>query len=309
MKNKPIIIWMVLGLLAAGCGPATLDSARRTGQSTLTARELFETVAGNTLELQAYDFSAQVYFDRSGRLAAVDPAGQKDTGIWDIRNDDHLCLRFEIWYYGDIRCYSVTAGKRQGQLNFFTENGAAYYQAGLQPGDVAGLQATSRTTPESPTYLRQTLATEASSGQSSETAAEVSPAATVAGPVDSATAGRDRATAAVRKLAGDCPGCNLAGADLKEARLEGANLEGANLRGADLRYANLKRARLQNADLSGARLNHANLPGADLRGANLNRADFSGANLLLADLTGTSREGTTLTNAYLENTKGLEEQP
>ncbi|MER3476774.1 MAG: low-complexity protein, partial [Leptolyngbya sp. ERB_1_2] len=53
---------------------------------------------------------------------------------------------------------------------------------------------------------------------------------------------------------GECSGCNLAGANLKEihalgadlrnANLEGANLTGANLEGADLTGANLKKANL-----------------------------------------------------------------
>lgn len=64
-----------------------------------------------------------------------------------------------------------------------------------------------------------------------------------------------------------CPGCDLA-----DAQLSGLIAELANLKGADLTRAVLYKARLRGADLTGASLNGANLSGADLRntkGANL----------------------------------------
>ena len=86
-----------------------------------------------------------------------------------------------------------------------------------------------------------------------------------------------------------CPGCDLAGADLRRRDLTGADLTGANLAGAVLHRAILSRADLTNANLSGANLNRADLTFATLRGADLAnamlyqadaaRADFSGADL------------------------------
>jgi uncharacterized protein YjbI with pentapeptide repeats len=65
----------------------------------------------------------------------------------------------------------------------------------------------------------------------------------------------------------DCPGCNLAGAQLKRRNLGGANLSGANLAGASFH-----RAVLRGANLSGADLTEANLNKTDLLQANLSRA-------------------------------------
>lgn len=66
-----------------------------------------------------------------------------------------------------------------------------------------------------------------------------------------------------------CPSCNLAGADLRQAKLNGANLEGANLAGARLSYADLSGVNLRKADLRGAHLDGADLSYADMDGANL----------------------------------------
>ena len=95
-------------------------------------------------------------------------------------------------------------------------------------------------------------------------------------PVAPAAAG----TAEARFLAGeskDCPGCTLAGADLRYRDLTGADLTGANLAGAVLH-----RAVLKSATLAGANLDTANLNAADLTLADFTGADLSGALLYRA---------------------------
>ncbi|MCW5696500.1 MAG: pentapeptide repeat-containing protein [Bauldia sp.] len=76
----------------------------------------------------------------------------------------------------------------------------------------------------------------------------------------------------------DCPGCDLAGADLKRRNLAGADLSGANLTGATLH-----RAVLAGAILDGANLLGANLNAADLKNASLVGADLSYSLLFLTD--------------------------
>lgn len=74
-----------------------------------------------------------------------------------------------------------------------------------------------------------------------------------------------------------CPSCDLAGADLRQAKLNDANLEGANLAGALLSHADLSGANLKTADLRGAHLGGADLGYADFEGASLNGTVLEGA--------------------------------
>ena len=53
---------------------------------------------------------------------------------------------------------------------------------------------------------------------------------------------------------GDCPKCDLSGADLTGADLTGADLTKADLTGVNLREATLTGANLEEATLTGARL-------------------------------------------------------
>ena len=300
---KPLHLILIVGttLFFSGCSSITLNSAKQKGNNELAARDIFDLVSGNTLTLTAYDFDGKVYFSEQGKLAGIDNEGQRDTGSWDIKNNDQLCLKFKIWYYGDLNCYSVVTDNERNLVSFFTSNGAAYYNGSVDRGDSSGL-ATQIKTKESSKFLRQTLAEEKTSTPQ--------PQDTAPGSGDQTPSPEKIASIAtssgVRALAQKCNGCNLAGADLKEAMLVKAELEGADLSRADLRYANLRRARLAGANLSGALLNHANLPGADLRGCDLRGADLRGANLLLTDLTNADLTGADLTNAHIENTIGLE---
>lgn len=103
---------------------------------------------------------------------------------------------------------------------------------------------------------------------------------------------------------GECPGCNLQGADLRRLDLTGVNLEGANLKKANLFYtvldgANLSGTNLQSANMAYARaiplvtdamdetgesvVIPAQFIGANLASALMNYADFSGAEMMEAD--------------------------
>jgi len=127
-------------------------------------------------------------------------------------------------------------------------------------------------------------------------------------PVAPAAAG----TAEARFLAGeskDCPGCTLAGADLRYRDLTGADLTGANLDTANLNAADLTLADFTGADLSGALLyrargsqpifDKATLDGARLGDIELRRARFAGASLKKADLGGARLNDAVLSGAAL----------
>ncbi|PSB47233.1 serine/threonine-protein kinase [Chamaesiphon polymorphus] len=66
-----------------------------------------------------------------------------------------------------------------------------------------------------------------------------------------------------------CPGCNLAGIDLRGQNLQSYDFTGANLSGADLRDADLRGASLRGANLTDAMWVGANLGSTDLREAKL----------------------------------------
>lgn len=79
----------------------------------------------------------------------------------------------------------------------------------------------------------------------------------------------------------DCPGCNLAGADLTNTCVKAKNLAGADFDGATavlmcMSYANFTDATFRGTDLSGANLAHATLDGADLSGAVMDITSIKG---------------------------------
>jgi uncharacterized protein YjbI with pentapeptide repeats len=96
--------------------------------------------------------------------------------------------------------------------------------------------------------------------------------------------------AAVARIHGgivDCPGCNLAGADLTNTCVKAKNLTGANFDGATavlmcMSYANFSNATFRKTDLSGANLAHADLDGADLSGAVMTITSLKGTDLTKA---------------------------
>ena len=82
----------------------------------------------------------------------------------------------------------------------------------------------------------------------------------------------------------DCPGCNLAGANLTNTCVKAKNLTGANFDGANavlmcMSYANFSNATFRGTDLSGANLAHADLDGADLSGAIMTITSLKGTDL------------------------------
>jgi len=82
----------------------------------------------------------------------------------------------------------------------------------------------------------------------------------------------------------DCPGCNLAGADLSNTCVKAHDLHGANFDGATavlmcMSYANFSNATFRGTDLSAANLAHANLDGADLTAAKMDITSIKGTDL------------------------------
>ena len=97
---------------------------------------------------------------------------------------------------------------------------------------------------------------------------------------------------------GDCPRCDLSGADLRWLNLSGANLEQANLAGA-----NFYRSNLDNADLSGADLTRAYLAEVSALASNFNSAQLDEATLYQSDFTGATLYATRFGNAYIEKSQ------
>lgn len=305
--NRFFLLCIVCSILnLTGCGPATVNKAVKKDQAALDSKQLYELVSGNSLILSAYNFSGTVYFDKDGLLSAIDNYNQQDIGKWDINDQNQLCMKFRVWYYGDPKCYRLLYNDLADRFTFFTSNGAAYYTAMQVQGDPSSL-AENLHKKSAPRSVRKQLSENQSPGDVSpdqpSSTEETSPRDIVISPSASDDTGQT-----MKRLAGNCPGCKMVGIDLREASLIKANLEGADLSGADLRYANLRRANLKDANLAGALLTHANLPGADLSGANLTNCDLSGANLLLANFTDAEITGAQFVNANLERTIGLKTQ-
>ncbi len=286
----------------SGCATSTQNRMLQEGRSQLTAERIFETVSGNTLYLEAIDFSAWVHFLADGRMSARNRLNNRDTGKWDINGDKQLCLKFNVWYYGDERCFSMVENAADRYV-LFTPNGARAYSAVASAGDPEKLAKASRK--KEKTYLREQMAGGKAGAAASTTAVRPEPTAPpAASPTPPPPPEEIRHTLAT--MAKNCPNCNLAGADLKGVDLITANLAGANLAGADLSGANLRRANLAGANLAGAILVNANLPGANLANCNMSDANLTGASLIKANLTGAMTEGVILQGAHLEGVIGLE---
>ncbi|HEY9827728.1 MAG TPA: pentapeptide repeat-containing protein [Stenomitos sp.] len=92
---------------------------------------------------------------------------------------------------------------------------------------------------------------------------------------------------------GKCRGCNLVGADLRNANLRDAQLQNANLEAA-----NLSRANLQDADFDGANLRFANFKNALIDNTDFSEANLQGAMLDLQEL---ERGDAKVCNAIMPN--------
>jgi uncharacterized protein YjbI with pentapeptide repeats len=97
---------------------------------------------------------------------------------------------------------------------------------------------------------------------------------------------------------GNCPRCDLSGADLRRLNLSGANLEQANLT-----KANFYESTLDNADLSGADLTGAYLAGVSAIAANFNSAKLDQSIIYNSDSSGASMYGTLFGSAYIEDSQ------
>ena len=291
------IQFIVLILLLNSCTPGTQSHLIKKGQRPLPAEQLFTTVANNSLHLEAIDFDAILYFQKNGTLSAVDRLNNMDTGNWDITNENELCLKFRIWYYGDTKCYSVFSNQKSGSFIFFTRNGAKYYSAEYIADDPHNLAEKIQKTDKN-RFIRKELAMKSQNDNGSNS---ISPPPLPAPPSSSLSTEK---SPDVAHLARNCPGCNLAGVNLNKSQLIGANLAGANLSGADLSGANLRRANLTGANLSGAKLIATNFAGAILIDSNLSDADLTGSNLIKAKLNGATTDRAIFTGAHLEGIEG-----
>ena len=303
-RTPKILIFLAL-LILSGCATSSVNKAVKKGATAMDAKEIFNLVNDNTLHLVASDFDAHVFYSPDGTLAASSAISNNlDNGSWDIKNDDKLCIKFRVWYFSDVNCYSVYEEPASNKYLLFTTNGSLAYTATGKIGNSKNLKVKTKKATEA-TFVRSNL--ERDQGTSRPHSAPVAASAAQADPLIASGPGASskEISHTVKSIAKDCPGCNLKEADLRRANLIGANLKGADLRGADLSRANLRRANLEGADLSGATLLSTNLPGANLRDADLTGADFTGSNLIKADLTGATVDKTILDNTLQEGVKGL----
>lgn len=280
---------IIIILFFTGCTSGNQSQLIKKGQHPLTAEQIFTTVSGNSLHLEAADFDAILYFQKNGKLSAADRLKNGDTGKWDITSENELCLEFKIWYYGDSKCYSIFHGQKTDSFIFFTGNGARYYSAELIASDPYDLAKKIPQTGKKK-FLRKELV------QGTQFSAPL--------PAAAPSVTKIAAAPDIGHLARNCPGCNLAGVDLSKAQLIGANLAGADLSGSNLSGANLRRADLTGANLSNAKCTTTNLAGAILINSNLSNVDFTGSNLIKAKLNGATTEGAIFTGSHLEGIEG-----
>ncbi len=278
----------VVLVVLCSCASVTMTQFLADGKVPLSGTQLHELLVEHSLHLEAIDFDAKVFYLPNGQLTATSRLGAKDKGKWSISANDELCMKFDVWYFGDQRCYKLF--NENDKYIFFRANGARYYTGTMSPkkADVVANQPQSEKS--NPIDQGQNVATTLSGGNNPPSVPQLSKAE------------RDHI---LINLARNCPDCNFAGIDLRGAQLVGANLAGANLAGADLRDADLRRANLSGANLSGAKLTGANLAAANLTDCDLSNADLTGSNLIRATVTGANLTGALLTGAHLENIQGL----
>jgi hypothetical protein len=279
--------FVVLALLCS-CASVTMTQFLADGKTPLSSTQLHELLAEHSLHLEAIDFDAKVVYLPNGQLTATSHLGAKDKGKWSISAKDELCMKFDIWYFGDQRCYKLF--NENDKYIFFSANGARYYTGTMSPPK--GGDASNQPQSESNNLIGQ--------GQNVATAL---PDRNNPSPVPQLS--KSEREHILINLARNCPDCNFAGVDLRGAQLVAANLPGANLSGADLHDANLRRANLAGANLSGTNLTGSNLAGANLTDCDLSNADLTDSNLIRATVTGAELKGAILTGAHLENIQGL----
>jgi hypothetical protein len=292
-------------LILFGCASSTLNTAEKKGAVAQNAQEIFDLSNENTLRLISSDFDSYIYFSQDGSMSAKSIFNNNvDYGVWDITEGGKLCLKFNIWYFGDIKCYSIyNDPDDSNQFLLFTSNGALAYTVTASSGNSRHITIKNKKDKKTK-YVRKNMNPGASVHKPDPV-----PVSTAAAVVTSTNIGssesKEEIRHTVKTMAQNCPDCNFEDADLRQAHLVGANLKNANLKDADLSRANLRRANLEGANLKGATLLSTNLPGANLRNTDLRGADFTGSNLIRADFTGAEIEGCIFDNTLQEGAKGL----
>ncbi len=306
--SKAVIVLCLL--LLSGCASSTLNSVEKNGATKLTNEDIYSLVTSNTLRLISSEFDAYTFFSPDGSLSASSIFNYNlDYGSWDIKSDEKLCIKYSVWYYGDINCYTVYLNDAGDEYYLFTTNGSLAFTATASTGNSERL--TLKTKKDKKDVFVRSDMGQGQRDSSYRPAPSSTPTpvpAPAPAPVLSPTgpgASVEEITHTVKSMAKDCPGCNFEEADLRQANLVGANLKGANLQGADLSRANLRRANLEGSDLRGATLLSTNLPGANLKEADLTGADLTGSNLIRADFTDADLSNTILENTLQEGVKGL----
>lgn len=311
----PILYRLALLLISislSGCsGHTTVSGIKESGAVQLSAQQILELVDNNTLALESIDLSSHFYFNGSGALFVRDSNNNLDKGRWDVSDGAELCIKLSKWWHGDLLCYQVWS--TDDRYHLANQDGLLIFSATAFSGDSQNLfQVSQKIDAGERRSIRGSKATQGVDRESKSPSPEESvPRETTDSNVQTDEGEQqqpviqDESGTTIRMLARNCPGCNLAYADLKNADLVGADLSRADLQGADLSGANLRRADLSGANLQGIKLLGADLPGADLSGSNLKDADLSGANLYKADLSGARLTGAKLDGAFLSETKGL----
>ncbi len=297
-------------LLLCGCSPATVSTITSQPETReLLPAEIVELVEGNTLYVQSSEEDSYLFFDPSSRLFTKDLYANRDTGKWDVSEDGQVCLKMKSWWYGDLKCYRIFMKGDREKIYLANSSDVVEYSAKYFAGDSNHIFIA---TPAKKKSYRKSARKQQQQGVSSSPKGQNTPSQKQKtehfGVTEPATT--DHVTkdtqATVKWVAKNCPGCNMAGADLYKANLIAAKLAGTNLEDANLQMANLRRADLQGANLRDAILKYANLPGANLQDADLRGADLQGANLIRANLTGAKLDGANLQEAHLDGVIGLD---
>ncbi len=257
------IIISLLSLTLISCGTTKIDTAVKNGAKKLSAHEIRELLTGSTVKSSGYGEEAEIKYLPKGKLTARNIDNDKDIGMWQVDDLGRLCLKFRKWGQGDKICYLVYEdGQKYKQ---FTKNGLlAYSFTIIEKGGNFEEEITydgniEKTTPQTNSPVIKNTAVRSS--------------------IPTPPPSPEDLKFIIRQTARNCPGCNLAKAQLSGSNLLNANLAGANLAGANLSYTTLRHANLRGANLYNANLQGANLSGADLTGANLTGANLDGANL------------------------------
>lgn len=253
-------------LLLTACGPKDIQVALDSGAIELSGFELKKLLTGSTVNIKGPGFQADLDYKESGKLTGSNSYGEKDQGVWQIK-DNTLCITFKTWGNRDKKCYHITR-EDESFKQFNTKGMLRFTFTITSQGTFTENISTKNATSSSPT---QKSTTRNSSLNSNDLSSYQMPTITPQTIKD--------VNYFVRSNAKDCPGCNLANAELAGLNLIGANLEGANLTQADLSFANLRRANMKGANLYKANLQNAILTGADLTGANFTASQISGANV------------------------------